>query len=94
MWARRAFDSCVRGRFSISRTRCSTITLLLGCLDPNGAHGRRGSVLPCLTNRVGHRQVRVQVYGNDAVGAVVVRRKLARGRVLAFFEALPRAGSA
>jgi transposase len=31
-----------------------------------------------------------QVHGIDATGAVVVRRKLARGRVLTFFEALPR----
>ena len=31
-----------------------------------------------------------QVHGTDAAGAVVVRRKLSRGRVLAFFEALPR----
>ena len=31
-----------------------------------------------------------QVHGTDAAGAVVVRRKLARSRVLAFFEALPR----
>src|SRR3954469_16285615 len=31
-----------------------------------------------------------QVHGIDGTGAVVVRRKLARGRVLTFFEALPR----
>src|SRR6476620_9851111 len=31
-----------------------------------------------------------QVHGIDATGTVVVRRKLSRGRVLAFFEALPR----
>src|SRR3954464_6834823 len=31
-----------------------------------------------------------QVHGIDATGAVVVRRKLARGRVVTFFEALPR----
>src|ERR687885_708657 len=31
-----------------------------------------------------------QVHGIDAAGAVVVRRKLSRGRILAFFEALPR----
>ena len=31
-----------------------------------------------------------QVHGVDAVGAVVIRRKLTRGRVLGFFEKLPR----
>ena len=31
-----------------------------------------------------------QVHGIDATGTVVARRKLSRGRVLAFFEALPR----
>src|SRR4051812_19521168 len=31
-----------------------------------------------------------QVHGIDATGTVVVRRKLSRGRVLTFFEALPR----
>ncbi len=31
-----------------------------------------------------------QVHGVDGAGAVVVRRKLTRGRVLAFFEKLPR----
>lgn len=31
-----------------------------------------------------------QVHGVDAAGEVVVRRKLTRGRVLAFFESLPR----
>ena len=31
-----------------------------------------------------------QVHGVDAVGAVVIRRKLTRGRVLGFFENLPR----
>lgn len=31
-----------------------------------------------------------QVHGVDAVGEIVVRRKLTRGRVLAFFEKLPR----
>src|SRR5215217_713869 len=31
-----------------------------------------------------------QVHGSDATGTVVVRRKLSRGRVLTFFEALPR----
>ena len=31
-----------------------------------------------------------QVHGVDAVGEVSVRRKLTRGRVLAFFESLPR----
>ena len=31
-----------------------------------------------------------QVHGVDAAGEVVVRRKLTRGRVLAFFERLPR----
>ena len=31
-----------------------------------------------------------QVHGVDAVGAVVTRRKLTRGRVLGFFEKLPR----
>ena len=31
-----------------------------------------------------------QVHGIDAIGTVVVRRKLSRGRVLTFFEALPR----
>jgi transposase len=31
-----------------------------------------------------------QVHGIDATGTVVVRRKLSRGRVLRFFEALPR----
>src|SRR4029078_11735677 len=31
-----------------------------------------------------------QVHGVDAVGAVVLRRKLTRGRVLGFFEKLPR----
>src|SRR3954451_24424331 len=30
-----------------------------------------------------------QVHGIDATGTVVVRRKLSRGRVLTFFEALP-----
>ena len=30
-----------------------------------------------------------QVHGVDAVGAVVIRRKLTRGRVLGFFEKLP-----
>jgi transposase len=30
-----------------------------------------------------------QVHGVDAAGEVVVRRKLTRGRVLAFFERLP-----
>jgi transposase len=31
-----------------------------------------------------------QVHGVDAVGQVVIRRKLTRGRVLGFFEKLPR----
>jgi transposase len=31
-----------------------------------------------------------QVHGVDAAGEVVVRRKLTRGRVLAFFEKLSR----
>src|SRR6478735_9056374 len=31
-----------------------------------------------------------QVHGVDDVGAVVIRRKLTRGRVLGFFEKLPR----
>lgn len=31
-----------------------------------------------------------QIHGIDAAGAVVVRRKLSPGRVLAYFEALPR----
>ena len=31
-----------------------------------------------------------QVHGVDAVGAVVIRRQLTRGRVLGFFEKLPR----
>ena len=31
-----------------------------------------------------------QIHGIDAAGAVLVRRKLSRGRVLAYFEALPR----
>ena len=31
-----------------------------------------------------------QVHAVDAAGEVVVRRKLTRGRVLAFFESLPR----
>ena len=31
-----------------------------------------------------------QVHGVDSVGAVVIRRKLTRGRVLGFFEKLPR----
>ena len=31
-----------------------------------------------------------QVHGVDAVGAVVIRRKLTRGRLLWFFEKLPR----
>jgi transposase len=31
-----------------------------------------------------------QVHGVDAAGEIVVRRKLTRGRVLAFFESLPR----
>src|SRR3954451_22167067 len=31
-----------------------------------------------------------QVHGIDATGTVVVRRKLSRGHVLTFFEALPR----
>lgn len=31
-----------------------------------------------------------QVHGVDATGAVIVRRKLSRGRVLRFFEKLPR----
>ena len=31
-----------------------------------------------------------QVHGVDAAGAVVIRRKLTRGRVLGFFEKLPR----
>jgi transposase len=31
-----------------------------------------------------------QVHGVDAVGQVVIRRKLTRGRVLGFFENLPR----
>src|SRR5215216_6532207 len=31
-----------------------------------------------------------QVHGIDATGTVVVRRKLSRGRVLRYFEALPR----
>ena len=31
-----------------------------------------------------------QVHGIDATGEVVVRRRLSRGRILAFFEKLPR----
>jgi transposase len=31
-----------------------------------------------------------QVHAVDSAGEVVVRRKLTRGRVLAFFESLPR----
>ncbi|MER9197422.1 transposase, partial [Mesorhizobium australicum] len=31
-----------------------------------------------------------QIHGVDAASEVVVRRKLTRGRVLAFFESLPR----
>ena len=31
-----------------------------------------------------------QVHGVDAAGEVVIRRKLSRGRVLGFFENLPR----
>jgi len=31
-----------------------------------------------------------QVHGIDATGEVVVRRRLSRGRILAFFETLPR----
>ena len=31
-----------------------------------------------------------QVHGVDAAGEVVIRRRLSRGRVLAFFEKLPR----
>ena len=31
-----------------------------------------------------------QVHGIDAAGEVVVRRRLSRGRILAFFEKLPR----
>jgi transposase len=31
-----------------------------------------------------------QVHGVDATGEVAVRRKLMRGRVLTFFESLPR----
>ena len=31
-----------------------------------------------------------QVHGVDDLGAVVIRRKLTRGRVLGFFEKLPR----
>lgn len=31
-----------------------------------------------------------QVHGVDAAGEVAVRKKLTRGRVLAFFEKLPR----
>ena len=31
-----------------------------------------------------------QVHGIDTAGNVVVRRRLTRGRVLAFFEKLPR----
>jgi len=31
-----------------------------------------------------------QVHGIDATGEVVVRRRLSRGRVVAFFEKLPR----
>lgn len=31
-----------------------------------------------------------QVHGVDVAGEIVVRRKLTRGRVLAFFEKLPR----
>src|SRR5262245_50052090 len=31
-----------------------------------------------------------QVHGVDSVGAVVIRRKLTRGRVLRFFEGLPQ----
>lgn len=31
-----------------------------------------------------------QVHGVDPAGEVVVRRRLSRGRVLAFFEKLPR----
>lgn len=31
-----------------------------------------------------------QVHGVDAAGEIAVRRKLTRGRVLAFFKSLPR----
>lgn len=31
-----------------------------------------------------------QVHGIDAAGGIIVRRRLTRGRVLAFFEKLPR----
>ena len=34
-----------------------------------------------------------QVHGVDAVGAVVIRRKLTRGRVLGFFEKRPDVSS-
>ena len=40
-------------------------------------------------DRFGYREVGFQVHGIDAAGEVVVRRRVSRGRLLAFFEKLP-----
>ena len=55
------------------------------CGNHRGLSGRESQDGHHYDDRVGYREV-----GIDAAGEVVVRRRLSRGRILAFFEKLPR----